>query len=331
MFWQKLHRWPRHQGRILKALRAPHAPLRIMLKTRNDPIFLADWHRHHAAIVGAENLIIADNMSNDPQVIALLEELAQYSTVFQFGGFHNDLHRRDRFAALYCVLEDSCDWLILLDTDERLNWVEGYHWIADARLVDRLQALPSGADAMPGLLVQNQPGQQNRFVFPQEAGKLAPVLHWGKPAIASGRSRPDSPPTDSPPTRAQCHNIQFPAHTFAARLAPQLIQLHLCNLVPEQRLRANREKLAARGVCAPDTTYADIARIDVRTETCSVVRRCVLQTRRLLADQPPQSGPALVLNVDGTLSFSTPALRRTFDLVQAEGADRLLAAIAKQP
>ncbi|MEO0465142.1 MAG: glycosyltransferase family 2 protein [Pseudomonadota bacterium] len=315
--------WPRDQRRILKALRQHHAPLRIMLKTRNDPYFLEDWHRHHAAIVGPENLVIADNMSNDPLVCRLLAQLARVSTVFRFDAFHDELHKRDRFKDLYAVLEETCDWSILLDTDERLIWIEEGHWSAGQDLPDRLTALAAGAPALPGLLIENHLGQRTHFDFPANPDRLSRVLHWGKPAIASGHGLTVTGP--------QCHNIQFPAAMFDAGVPPRLIALHLCNLLPEQRLRANREKLAARGLCSPQTPYADIAHLDVRQETRSVIRRCVLETRRLLASAsseaiavPPK---AMVMQPDGQITFSDADIGRTFEFAQTQGAAILRAAL----
>lgn len=324
MFRKTIPEWPRNRWRIRRALRRmPDCPLRIILKTRNDPIFLREWHSHHAAIVGAENLIIADNMSDDPDVIEELEKLAQKSMVFRFHGFHNALHKRDVFGAFYEAVERKCDWTLLLDTDERLIWVEGRNWIADGRLLDRLNALPPGITALPGLLVDNHGPHRDRYLFPQNLDRLAPVLHWGKPAIAAGYR---------PPGGAQCHNIQFPADIFAAGLPPQLVQLHLNNLNRDQRLRTNREKLVARGICAPDTPYAEIAKINLRNipNACSVVQRCVQQTARLLSDQPTPSAPTVRLNPNGTLEFPNAAQGEIFDQLQIDGAERLMAAIKAQ-
>ncbi len=323
MFRRALPLWPRDGRRILKALRRHSAPLRIILKTRNDPIFLAEWHRHHAAIVGAENLIIADNMSDDPQVQTLLKELARQSTVFRFDAFHDTLHKRELFRPFYAALEETCAWSILLDTDERLAWMEGQEWIADHRLVDRLTDLAPDAPALPGLLIENLPGLRDRLSFPTARDRLASVLHWGKPAIASGHGLPVS--------GAQCHNIQFPEAMFRSGVPPRLVAMHLCNLHPEQRLRANREKLAARGICAPHTPYEEIARLDVRHETRSVIRRCVLETRRLIApaQEGGADGPALILHPDGRLGFSGGDVAQSFACVQDEGAALLRAALSK--
>ncbi|MEL7301278.1 MAG: glycosyltransferase family 2 protein [Pseudomonadota bacterium] len=296
------------------------APLRIILKTRNEPFFLRDWFRHHAAIVGPEHLIIADNMSDDPDVLSLLAELSHRAHVFQFDAFHDDLHKRELFQPFYSALEDTCDWSMLLDTDERLTWMDRSGWIADHRLVDRVMQRTTDAHALPGLLVENQPGSRDHLRFPQKTDRLASVLHWGKPALASSHGRKL--------TGAQCHNIQFPSEMFSADVPPCLVAVHLCNLDPQQRMRANREKLAARGVCGWDTPFIEIARIDVSTEQRSVIRRCVLEIDRLLKAAPikPDSRGAVVMRADGTLGFSSSAAEQAFEYVQSNGAEMLRAA-----
>jgi len=318
---RSLFAWPDDAPLVSAAIRASRAPCKICLKTRNDPIFLAEWHQHHARIVGAENLIIADNMSDDPEVLAQLHELSRQSTVFQFTGFHNRLHERELFSPLYRVIEDSSDWHLVLDTDERLVWIEEENWIADSRLVDRLRCLPPSANTVPGVLIQNLPGSRTHFRLPADPSQSAAPLQWGKPAIATGCSWPKGGPI---------HNIQFPPEIFAARQPPRLFQLHLCNLDPEQRLRANREKLAARGICAPDSSYAEIAQIDVELETRSVVRRSVLQTRRLLADELEAYPDQIIVRSDGHLDFSSPAVRSAFHALMTGGAD-YLAEMAGKP
>lgn len=311
MFWS-LPLWHRQTRRICKAIRAAPGPVKILLKVRNDPIFLEDWHRHHAGIVGAENLVIADNMSNDPEMIRALRRLAKVSPVFRFSGFHNRLSDRAAFAPLWHALDDSCQWHIALDADERLAWIEGNLCITDARLVQRLMAATPETKAIPALLLDNVTGTNDRFVIPGHYPldlHLLPCALWGKPAIAAGSPWPVGMPI---------HNIQFPPEAFAARHPPHLVQLHMCNLIPEQRLRANREKLVARQVCAANTSYSEISRMDLIGETRSVVLRCVRETRRLLAEKKGETRPSSYMHVapDGQVHFSAPEAGARFKEMQ---------------
>lgn len=278
-----------------------------------------DWHGHHAAIVGAENLIIADNMSDDPETRRQIKALAKVSTVFRFQGFHNRLSDRQAFAALWKALDDSCQWHIALDADERLAWVEDNRWFADKRLVERLMAVSPRTGAVPALQFDNLTGARDRVAVPNRNNPklqvLPPVL-WGKPAIAAGSPWPKGMPM---------HNIQFPPNIFAAGHSPNLVQLHLCNLVPEQRLRANREKLVARGICTPNTPFEEIAQINLRNEPRSVVHRCVLETQKLLHDTAPETKtpPNLHFAPDGHLRFSTPEVKSGFETMLREGGHAL--------
>jgi len=308
MFWS-LPVWHKNARRICAAVRRAPGPVKILLKVRNDPIFLAEWHRHHAAIVGAQNLIIADNMSEDPQTKKILRELARVSCVFRFTGFHNRLSDRTAFADLWQAIDDSSQWYLALDADERLGWIEADRCITDSRLVDRLLAAPPRTAAIPALLLDNVTGAADRFVVRPRRTTDQPMLPcamWGKPAIATGHPFPEGGPI---------HNIQFPPALFEGHHASNLIQMHLCNLVPEQRLRTNREKLAARHVCTSKTPFHEIANIDLKGEKRNIVNRCVQETRKLLAQieaeaspdhEPASFPPHLHIGPDGQMTFSTP-------------------------
>ena len=54
--------WDKHQSEILNRLQN-RSKFKICCKTLSEPEFIQDWIRHHSAIVGPENLIIADNGS----------------------------------------------------------------------------------------------------------------------------------------------------------------------------------------------------------------------------------------------------------------------------
>lgn len=272
--------WQDDSTDILRRIRAQAAPLRIVLKTRNDPIFLQDWIDHHAAIVGAQALIIADNMSDDPQVLEILERAAQTSCVFRFEGFHNDLHDRAKYPDLFTALSDSSDWYTLLDTDERLIWMEpGGQWLADTRILDKLAAR-ADAPALPGVLIDNFGREPDRFILRPGQDGLESLLRWGKPVINS-RARVGA--------GHKCHNIQFERRLFMHGQQAHFFQLHLLNLIPQQRLRANREKLIKRGFFPADVTDHEIAKANPPKTAPALLRRCVTEARRLLADKPAQN------------------------------------------
>lgn len=314
MFRKSLPSWPKHATRICKSIRSVPGPVKILLKVRNDPLFLEDWHRHHAAIVGADNLIIADNMSDDPEMDRQLHRLAKLSPVFRFSGFHNRLSDRSAFDRLWKALDEGCRWHLALDADERLGWIEDGTCITDARIVDRLCEVPADVHAVPALLLDNLPESRDRFAIASHDNptlKVLPAALWGKPAIAAGKVAPHG---------MALHNVQFPASAFQGRQSPNLVQLHLCNLLPEQRLRANREKLAARGVCDSKTSYAEIASLPLKGETRSLVRRCITETRDILSGRPSSSAdvPHVKIAANGNLEFSDPEAEARLNLALRE-------------
>ncbi|MCB4767968.1 hypothetical protein LGR54_05070 [Ancylobacter sp. Lp-2] len=60
---------------------------------KDETTFLECWIRHHAAIVGRENLIVFDNMSTSAATLDLYHPLEPDLLVVRFQGFHNKLHR----------------------------------------------------------------------------------------------------------------------------------------------------------------------------------------------------------------------------------------------
>lgn len=81
---------------------------------------LERWIKHHQAIVGYENLIIIDNMSNDPAVIPAYEKYDGLITLFKYDTHFDLIHHSQHFPELYNALRECCDYFIFLDTDEYL-------------------------------------------------------------------------------------------------------------------------------------------------------------------------------------------------------------------
>lgn len=308
--------WHDDSAAIARAIRATRAPFKIVLKTRNDPIFLQDWIDHHAALVGPQALVIADNMSDDPQVLDILARAARTSCVFRFDGFHNDLHDRAKYPDLFAALIDSSHWITLLDTDERLIWMEpNGDWLADARVLDRLAA-HADLPALPGVLIDNFARQADRFILRPGDEGLESLIRWGKPVLNT--AAPVGP-------GHKCHNIQFERRLFMHDAPAQFFQLHLLNLIPQQRLRANREKLVKRGFFPPGVTDQEIARTNPPPKAPPLLRRCVTETRRLLANQVPQDpGTTFRLLPDGQIDAPAEQRARLEQLIRTS-ADRLKA------
>lgn len=300
--------WPDDAGAIAAAVARRPAVLKIVLKTRNDPWLLAGWIAHHAAIVGPENLVIADNLSDDPGVLDTLRGAAREgAVVFRFAGFHNHLHDSARFGPLHAALAEAARWRLLVDTDERLVWLERGRWLADDSLPARLPPAPAGGAALPGLLLPGLPGEAWRVELPEPGPPLVGVVAWGKPAVAG----PVLPPG------LRCHNIQHPAALFAGGAAPRLALLHLNRLLPGRTLATSHQKLVARGFCAPKSRPETVAQRAPATVLDPTIRR-ILREMRLVLHPAPVGGPppeALCLEPDGTIAVGPEAAARLESLM----------------
>lgn len=227
-----------------------HARLKICCKTFNEPEFIAEWIEHHGAIVGFENLIIADNASTDPATQAVYERYSDRVTIFTFDGPHNEIHWHPRFSPLFDCIKTTADFFSFLDVDERLVHVSDDTWSADGRLLDLL------ADATliyPATWLINALGERDTFTLSDTEGRpnLLNNLKWGKPIFPSGL------------TAAQhgIHNFQFLGHPFAETAGTRLMLWHLTEF-PEQRIRANINKLYRRNLVDLSASPEDVIRAD---------------------------------------------------------------------
>lgn len=243
--------WTTDRARICRRIAAQKSPLKLILKIKDDPILLPRWIAHHAPIVGYQNLIIADNESTDPDVLRLYERYVERLTVFRFSGFHNHLHDPQMFPEFRSALADSCAYLMFLDSDERLMWVEADRWFTDASVVERITgALDAGG--LPGSWIYNAPGSDTVFQLGTNANWLHEGLRWGKPLLPADYAEPG----------LILHNIQYPRWLFAGTSTTNLMIQHLPHLSPEQRLRTNLNKLAARGFATAAMDVPSVLALD---------------------------------------------------------------------
>src|SRR4051812_33855099 len=96
--------WSAEKSKICARLRGKKSQLKIVLKTKDESFFLRRWISHHAQIVGADNLVIFDNGSEDPDVLATYEEFRGRIEIVRFDDFHNNLHRVEQYQDLYDAL-----------------------------------------------------------------------------------------------------------------------------------------------------------------------------------------------------------------------------------
>lgn len=316
-----LRQWYTDREDICSEIASRKSALKILLKTRDEPELLSGWVEHHARIAGAENLIIADNGSTMPESKELLQRLSETCTVFQFVGFHNEIHRQAAFPDLYAAMTEAAPVFIPADTDERLYWIEGDTWIADHRLAEKICArLPF--DLLPSALVGNTPGKLNSFNSSKSAMVRKNALTWGKPAVSTRFDFEGHP---------RLHNCQFQASSEMPSGDLHLFHLHLTAVNPEWRLRANVQKLIARNILSEDASREEIEHFAETTETDNVtVGRFAHEMRRIIRHMKDPSQPywpktptadIVELAEGGKIQFGSPAARDALQMMIRGGAD----------
>lgn len=295
--------WDTDSDTIIDKISATKSFLKIGLKTYNDSHFIARWIRHHREIVGLENLIVADNMSDDAQVLGVYEKYGERLNVFQFSGFHNAIqHDRPRWDSLWKAISDSCEYFLFIDTDEFLVWIDQNGWYSGNTLMDRLKVSlkKDKPRAIPTFLLEN--ATQTDKIFPVSYGKLFASLQWGKPICASPLDR----------THGYIHNCQMNESEWNSSVPSNLFLLHLTKLYPEQRLRANWNKLVSRGFVESTDSWDTFDFDKAKFHKDSVIVRCAAEIKKILSETPatpaayqgvPQGSIKLIY--DGTVKFSS--------------------------
>lgn len=293
--------WPHDATAICERIVRNRATLKILLKTRDELVFLRRWIEHHASVCGLENLVIADNMSQDPAVLRVYEAYGDKATIFKFDAPHNRFHDRTVFGDLYRAVAASADYAIFLDTDERLVLVDGDAWSTDG-VCDLLEGRRP-RHALAGTWLDNLPGSETEFLCDRRGRRLASGLSWGKPILPVWMLG-----------RPVIHNSQYAEADFGQRPLRGLFVLHLRNLSREQRLASNKRKLVSRRLVREDTPLQAIRHL--RFPQDAPAQGYVEEIERLL-DAPRPDASAREFDVvsflpDGRLAFSRDSVRQAF-------------------
>lgn len=212
--------WEDDQPAAEAAITARGGFLRIILKTRDDPFFLARWIEHHAAIAGMEHLVVFDNMSELPEVLeAYRRYAAEGLLVIRFAGWCNDLHATRTFAPLYSALARSSRWFCVLDTDEFLGVLRGRRHAAGRAVMDWLRE-EDRVPAHPGIWWTNTDARDDRFEVGGGLAAMERRVRAGKPLLRC----------DTDPGPYINHNIQVMPTLFQLRLRTNAAVWHLPNL-----------------------------------------------------------------------------------------------------
>ncbi|EKT4484722.1 hypothetical protein QEM02_004890 [Pseudomonas putida] len=284
--------WKTDQQEICSTIGSSFAPLKIVLKIKDDWEMFSDFFNHHAKIVGPENIYIFDNQSTNQLLLDKYKELPYPSHVFRFDTFHNDIHSPEKFSTLYEALQNSSKHFTFLDSDERLCLMSSDEY--STSIVDYLSALDI---SVPGIWLSNAPGSKDIFTIGDSIEKLQTGLTWGKP-IFSSNTKLDGYIN---------HNIQALEHVYDGLDFRAIFVLHLNNLSPNQRINANLRKLVARRFIGEHSTIDDALNADT-TGTTDLNIKLYLEEIRKLSTQ--KSSPITTLSPghfklddQGTLSF----------------------------
>ncbi len=265
-------------------------------------MLLQEWIDHHAAIVGEDNLLILDNMSTRPEVLSIYDCNAGVIPIGAFDGFVDNPHCKGLFSDLYAWLTQTTDYYILLDTDERLVWVEGEAYVSDSRLLSKLARQPAFS-ALPGTWLYNRPGSKAAYQF-TDMGGLIDGLRWGKPLLSTAAERPDT----------VIHNCQ--AEKMFAGAPTNLFVLHLNRFSTVQRLESNLNKLRSHGIISPAAGVEAVAEIDMSSIKGPTIIRLIDETLSLskaedYTNPEVEAKPYSIVFKDGRFLFDNPDQLRT--------------------
>ena len=289
---EPLLRWPADAAAIRERIAGTRADLKIILKTRNERELLERWILHHLPIAGPQGLVIFDNGSSDPDVLAVY---ARYGHVVQIFGWdlnHNRIHNATFLRPLYEAIRGSCRYYAFLDTDEFAFWTDGVRLDA-AGLATRLAN--DDGQIYPGMWWEHCPGATGVYMPKVD-------LAWGKPLVGvaidlEGRIN---------------HNVQLVQANPGLRLRGGFVVCHHWLDDRERRIRVNIDKCVAYGWVAGVEDIDAIIASDRIEDLSGHFRLWVRQIARLrTVEQEPvdRLGPkAVAVEPDGRLRFGSPEI-----------------------
>lgn len=312
-YFGRLPVWEKDHADFLRRLRSRRAPLKIVLKVKDDTFFLERWIEHHGAIVGPQNLVVFDNMSTLPGMGEIYERWDGALNLIRFGGFHNRLHRVGEFPELYSALQASADHFVFLDSDEYLVHID-----ADRRvhrgpvLLDLLARTRSGV--LPGSWLENVQGCENRFWYDIRQDHVMTGLRSGKPIIASS----------VPVSGMINHNRQIDKSCYDRNVVANFFVLHLKRLSVRQRIATNLHKLQAYNAFKRPMTLDELLTLDPDDFAAGNKRNWIREIQTLSAMNDEDVRPCAPLpcaplprgqseiGADDTLRFATPEQEEAF-------------------
>jgi hypothetical protein len=296
-------RWETDSAEFCAQIERDHAPIKIVLMTKNDRFLIKRWIQHHAKIVGPENLIIFDNMSDDPEVLSVYREYRDWIGITRYADGHDNLHHTGLYRDLYRSLAKSSEYFLLLDTDEYLILIEDDKHYDDDSILTFVMG-NRNFDLFPGTWLWNANWSPQQF----NCGELVRNLALGKPLIRSSKI----------PTGYVNHNFQLSTRLFAPPFKTNLFVLHLGRLFPKQRISTNMNKLIRAGIAHPEETPKSIARRnDIADEMMAgyvnEIRDCLASEERTDLGNAPLDAGCMELSAGGTICYYGAAERKALN------------------
>lgn len=275
--------WEKDRPEIVDKIRKNKCSFKLILKTYNDPFFLERWILHHGEVFGYEKIIVADNMSDDPDVLAVYDKYDVF--VFSFEQHHNRLHDRADFADFYKALSDSCRHTLLIDTDEFLYFYDGT--FVDNKLAPRvITEIPDNA-SVPCVWIENRPGCGDQFILGLSEKKLIWGVRWGKPIVSTLFKGAGS----------LIHSEQFPKENFwlDSYSSGVFFLLHFNHLSSSQRIKANMRKLIRTKVIKNNSSLKDVVNMDENIISNKTYRRFLVEIKEAFREGYESSNDSLPL------------------------------------
>jgi hypothetical protein len=233
-YFASLPEWQTQSDEITKRIISQKSHFKILLKIKDDHFFFDRWVRHHASIVGMENIVIFDNMSTSKKLEDLYQSYGDSLNIFRFSGFHNKIHRVNEFSELYESLKLSCQYFQFLDSDEYLVYIDSDGAVCHGpAIVDKIVA--TGASVNPASWLENVRGCDHRFWWDMRQNHPLIGLRSGKPIISSNAAVKG----------LINHNWQVCCDQYESKSSTNFFVLHLKRLSIDQRIKTNIRKLHA--------------------------------------------------------------------------------------
>lgn len=288
-------RWPDDEAAICGRIAAARTDMKFVLVTRDERELLERWILHHLPLTGPQGLVIFDNGSTDPDVLAVQARYGHLVQVFGWDFKHTRICNATLSRPLFLALRASCRNYAIIDTDEFACWTDGERLYRDG-LVTRV-ADEDPATVHPGMWWETY-AESTEIYCPRLA------LTWGKPLLGAAVDVQGF----------MNHNTQFIQNNPGLRMRGGFVVLHHPFATRERRIRSNIDKCVAHGwATGPEQIEAIIAtgRFEGLPERFRMYLQQIVRCRDPAWMPRPRLQPGTVLvGGDGRLRHGSPELER---------------------